>query len=452
MPDKFHFECVDCKTEYPGDKVLYLCPACEKLNQPDRPPRGVLKTIFPYQQIRKLSPDERLFGHLERDHFLPLMPLRDMKSWPLLKIGDTPLYQIGRRTRGPVDRRASGQADKRTSGPVDKQASGQAGRFMESLNFELYLKDDSRNPTFSFKDRASALVSAWAKENGIETLVAASTGNAGSSLAGVCASQRQRAMIVVPAAAPLAKLTQILMYGATLVAVKGTYDDAFDLSVKISEKYGYYNRNTAYNPLTIEGKKTVSFELFRQLGYHVPDRIFIPVGDGVIYAGVCKGFEDLLKLGIIERMPVLVAVQAEGSSNLVNNLKSSSFIAKSSKTIADSISVDVPKCFHMAVGYMDEYQGEAVSVSDKEILQASLLLSRSTGIFSEPAAVAAFAGMLKYHDKGMIQAQSTNVVLLTGSGLKDLSAVQSSIRIPDPVGPDIDSVEELIQKNFSQTS
>ena len=356
-----------------------------------------------------------------------------MNCWPSLKIGDTPLYQIGRRT--------SGQPDSRT-----------AGRVMDSFNFELFLKDDSQNPTFSFKDRASALVSAWAKENGIETLVAASTGNAGSSLAGMCASQGQRAMIVVPAAAPLAKLTQILMYGATLVPVKGTYDDAFDLSVQISEKYGFYNRNTAYNPLTIEGKKTVSFELYRQLNHQVPDRIFIPVGDGVIYAGVCKGFEDLLKLGIIDRMPVLVAVQAEGSGNLINNLKSNSFIAKSSRTIADSISVDVPKCFHMAAGYMDEYQGEAVSVSDQEILQASLLLSRSTGIFSEPAAVAAFAGMLKYHGQGLIPAHSKNVVLLTGSGLKDLSAVQSSIRIPDPVEPDIQSVEAIIQKNFSQTS
>ena len=443
MPDKFHFECVDCKAEYTGDKVIYLCPACDKENKAGLPPRGVLKTIYDYSAIRGLTSTEKLFLSLEEVHFMPLLPLSSYSHWPFLKIGDTPLFQVGRWTSGPVDEWTSGQ---------DNRTGRQAGRFMESLNFELFLKDDSQNPTFSFKDRASALVSAWAKENGIGTLVAASTGNAGSSLAGICASQGQKAMIVVPAAAPLAKLTQILMYGATLVPVRGTYDDAFDLSVRISEKYGFYNRNTAYNPLTIEGKKTVSFELFRQLGYHVPDRIFIPVGDGVIYAGVCKGFEELLKLGIIDRMPVLVAVQAEGSSNLINNLKSSSFVARSSNTIADSISVDVPKCFNMVVGYMEEYRGESVSVSDQEILQASLLLSRSTGIFSEPAAVAAFAGMMKYHGQGLIPAQSRNVVLLTGSGLKDLSAVQSSIRIPDPVGPDIESVETIIHKNFLQTS
>lgn len=427
MPEKFHFQCVDCKAEYPGNAVIYLCPACESANKPGQPPKGVLKTIFRYDRIRSEAPGEFLFQWLADRHFLPLLPIRDMKSWPMLRVGETPLYR--------VDRGTGGQGDGRTGG-------------IKQEGFELYLKDDSQNPTFSFKDRASALVSAWAAENGIHTLVTASTGNAGSSLAGICASAGQKAMIVVPAAAPLAKLTQILMYGAILVPVKGTYDDAFDLSVQISGKYGYYNRNTAYNPLTIEGKKTVAFELFRQLGHRVPDRVFVPVGDGVIYSGVCKGFEDLLKLGITDRMPVVVAVQAEGSCNMINNLNAGSFVATPSKTIADSISVDVTRCFHMTAGYMNEYHGESVIVSDQEILDASLHLSHSTGIFSEPAAVAAYAGMLKYRDRGMIPGGSKNVVLLTGSGLKDLRAVQSSIRIPDPVEPDISSFNTFM-KTFS---
>jgi threonine synthase len=319
-----------------------------------------------------------------------------------------------------------------------------------SDDFELYMKDDSQNPTFSFKDRASAMVSAWARENGIDTLIAASTGNAGSSLAGICASQGQKAIIVVPASAPLAKLTQILMYGATLVPVKGTYDDAFDFSIRITEKYGFYNRNTAYNPLTIEGKKTVAFELLEQLDLQVPDRIFIPVGDGAIFSGVARGFEDLLKLGIIERMPILVAVQAEGSKNLIRNLTDETFKVSSSKTIADSISVDIPRCFHMAAGYFNEYNGEAISVTDSEILGASVHLSRNTGIFTEPAAAAAFAGMMKYKNDGKITPGSKNVVLLTGSGLKDLSAVQSSIRIPKAIEPVIGKVEKLFLENKIQ--
>jgi threonine synthase len=322
----------------------------------------------------------------------------------------------------------------------------------EEIGFDLFLKDDSQNPTFSFKDRASALVSAWARENGIDTLIAASTGNAGSSLAGICASQGQRSIIVVPSAAPLAKLTQIMMYGAILVPVKGNYDDAFDLSIRISEKYGFYNRNTAFNPLTIEGKKTVSFEIYRQLDRQVPDRIYIPVGDGVIYAGVCKGFEDLMQLGIIGRMPILVAVQAEGSSNFIRNLKSNTFISAPSRTVADSISVDVPRNFRMAASCFEQYQGASVLVSDQEILDASIQLSRLTGIFAEPAAAAAFAGMMKLSRQGLIPAGSKNVVLLTGSGLKDLAAVQQSIHIPDAVEPTILSAENIIGKHFSPIS
>ena len=179
----------------------------------------------------KASPD---LTDLKKNGFISLLPIDSIDSLPPLRVGNTPLYPVS-------------------------ELDG------KRLPFSLHLKDDSQNPTWSFKDRASALVSAYAEENRLGTIVAASTGNAGSSLAGICASQQQRAVIIVPEKAPLAKLTQIIMYGATLVPVKGTYDEAFDLSVKATEEFGWYNRNTAYNPLTIEGKKTVSFELFDQM-------------------------------------------------------------------------------------------------------------------------------------------------------------------------------------------
>ncbi|MCX6247243.1 MAG: pyridoxal-phosphate dependent enzyme [Bacteroidetes bacterium] len=421
MRDKFHYVCVDCLSEYPGDKVIYLCPKCQANNREDQPPKGVLKTVYNYRQIREWYPAETIFQQLEEDRFLPLLPIRSMESWPGLRIGNTPLYRkdnvIG-----------------------------------ENKDFEIYLKDDSQNPTFSFKDRASALVSAWAKENGIQTLVAASTGNAGSSLAGICAAQKQKSVILVPAKAPLAKLTQILMYGAGIVPVDGTYDDAFELSVKVSEIFGFYNRNTAYNPLTIEGKKTVSFEIFSQLGFRVPNRVFVPTGDGVILAGVYKGFEEMLLLGVIETMPVIVAVQAAGSPNLVENLDRMEFKVTKSKTIADSISVDVPKNLSMCTGFMKKYKGESVTVTDAEILQASAWLSGSTGLFSEPAAAAAFAGLLKFSKSGNILSGSKNVVLLTGSGLKDLASVQPLLNLPAPVAPDIRSVELAMQAFLSKNS
>jgi threonine synthase len=312
-----------------------------------------------------------------------------------------------------------------------------------NLPFELYLKDDSQNPTFSFKDRASELVSAYAKENGIDTIVAASTGNAGSSLAGICASQNQRAIIFVPASAPLAKLTQMLMYGAQLVPIDGSYDDAFDISIQATEHFGWFNRNTAYNPFTIEGKKTVSYELYRQLNWQAPDRVFVPVGDGVIISGVYKGFYDLLQLGIIDKMPQVIAVQSQGSSNIVDNLDREDFAYEKSDTIADSIAVDIPRNFHMAKKYLKKYNGEGIKVSDEDILTASKILSENTGIFSEPAASAAFAGFLSYFNNGKIEKNTKNVVLLTGSGLKDLNAVQKIITMPPKIKPVFEELQKF---------
>ncbi|MBM3437451.1 MAG: pyridoxal-phosphate dependent enzyme, partial [Bacteroidetes bacterium] len=274
MNDKFIYRCINCGSEYSAGKIMYLCPSCSNpVNQ--LPPKGVLKVVYNYAAI---SGRFRDFNRLAGSGFLDVLPIASLKSLPPLRIGNTPLYKISN-----LDDR--------------------------NLPFSLFLKDDSQNPTFSFKDRASALVSAFAKEKRLDTIVAASTGNAGSSIAGICASQGQKAVVIVPASAPAAKLTQIVMYGAKVIPVAGIYDDAFDLSIKATEEFGWYNRNTAFNPLTIEGKKTVAFELFLQLNGMLPDRIFVPAGDGVILAGVYKGFEDLLNLKLIDRIPVLVAVQ-----------------------------------------------------------------------------------------------------------------------------------------------
>ncbi len=404
MISKFIYQCNDCGIQIPAGEIVYLCPGCSEKQQPGQPPLGVLKIVYDYKALSGI-----VFQELEDNRFLQLLPVQDMKSFPNLRVGHTPLYEID-------------------------QLNGHIN------DFELYLKDDSQNPTFSFKDRASALVSAFAKENGIDTIVAASTGNAGSSLAGICAAQGQKAVIFAPSTAPKAKLTQIMMYGATLVPVAGNYDSAFDLSIEATRRFGWYNRNTAFNPLTVEGKKTVSFELFSQLHENTPDFIFVPVGDGVIISGVYKGFEDLLLLGIIEKMPVIIAVQAAGSSNLVGNIGKSEFQVTPSHTIADSISVDIPRNFHMAADYLTKYHGQTVTVSDDEIIKASSMLAKNTGIFTEPAAAAAFAGFLDYKTRSMIPKGSTNVVLLTGSGLKDLSAVQTLFDIPQAVAPDIDSV------------
>jgi len=408
---KFILKCIDCGKEYSPSEVQYLCPSCEKENSSNLPPKGVLKAVYQYESLKELKVD---FRKLKSSKFIDLLPIESVNSLPYLSVGNTPFYEINSLENN-------------------------------SLPFKLYLKDDSQNPTFSFKDRASAVVSAYAKEQGIDTIVAASTGNAGSSLAGICAAQRQKAIIMVPEKAPVAKLTQIVMYGATIIPVKGTYDDAFDLSIKATKEFGWYNRNTAFNPFTIEGKKTVSFEIFDQLGENIPDKIFVPVGDGVIISGVYKGFEDLLNLELISRMPTIVAVQSAGSRNLVSNIGEKSFKITPSNTIADSISVDIPRNFYMAKQFIENYNGESVIVSDEEIIQASGILSKNTGIFAEPAAAAAFAGMLKYKEEGKLPEKSQNVVLLTGSGLKDLKGVASIVKIPEAIEANIEELKKSPQ-------
>jgi len=216
---KYFFECVNCNSNFNNDEVIYLCPICEKNNNKCTPPKGVLKTLYNYN---KLIDKKKSIHELSKSHYIDLLPIVSSKNLGYLKVGKTPLYKINHLGK-------------------------------EKLDFNLLLKDDSQNPTFSFKDRASVLVSAIAKERNISTIVAASTGNAGSSLAGICASQNQSAVILVPANAPVAKLTQVIMYGAILVPVDGNYDTAFDLSIQISNQMGWFNRNTAYNPFTIEG-------------------------------------------------------------------------------------------------------------------------------------------------------------------------------------------------------
>lgn len=409
MNSHFLYKCTLCEREYQPDKVYYLCPHCSQDNS--NPPKGVLKIIYPYDDLLDKN---FAFNKIFKSGFKGLSPIQDFKNLPNLKIGNTPLYKVEKPSESKLD-------------------------------FDLYLKDDSQNPTFSFKDRASAWVSAHAKETGHDTIITASTGNAGSSIAGICAAQGQKAIVVVPASAPVAKLTQIIMYGAKIVPVQGTYDDAFELSIKATEEFGWYNRNTAYNPITIEGKKTVAFEIFKQLEEKTPDRIFVPVGDGVIISGVYKGFEDLLELGLIEKMPIIVSVQSTGSDNLVRNINNSNFEVKESNTVADSISVDYPRNFYMARDFIKKYNGEWISVSDKEIIIAAKHLAKNNGIFSEPAAAAAFAGMLNFSSEQKISGQSKNVVLLTGSGLKDISAFQNTLKIPEPIIPEISIFKEFIK-------
>ncbi len=399
------YECVTCGRALESEAVVYECPRCAVAKGgaagAEGFPRGYLSVTW--------TPPPGLARGMRVDPaaFLPL-PLAGRAAFPA---GDTPLVAPARL----------------------REKTGFTG---------LFFKNDTLNPSGSLKDRASALVAAQAASRGEKRVVLASTGNAGASMACAGAAHGQDVILFVPAAAPRAKLLQSLLYGARVVPVEGTYDDAFSLSIAWTKAFGGINRNTGYNPLTVEGKKTVAIELYNQLG-GVPDVVYVPTGDGVILSGVAKGFLDLVKAGCAEKAPVLVAVQAEGSNALARSWREGGEITLTRvATIADSLSVARPASGHLALSGLRRTGGRAVEVTDAEISGAQAELAREAGMFVEPSSAAAWAGFLK--DRGALDRGATVVVLLTGTGFKDTGAAEKLVRMPPPCAADLDGAARLL--------
>lgn len=406
-----NLKCLVCGREFKKDEVKYSCPYCGQ--------NGILEVNYNYNEIGNVFTanylkDNRNFSMWR---YLPLLPIDDESFIGPLHVGWTPLYE--------------------------------AKRIREYLGVDsLWIKDDGRNPTASLKDRASAIAVVKAQELNLNTLTCASTGNAASSLAGASASLGLKNYIFVPKTAPKAKIAQLLVFGATVFAVNGTYDTAFDLSVKATEKFGWYNRNTAYNPYMVEGKKTVALEIAEQLNFEVPDYVFVSVGDGCIISGVNKGFYDLFKLGLVDKMPKLVGVQAFGCRPIVEAVNGDGVIrqVENPETIADSISVGIPRNGLMAVRDIKSSGGFGIAVSDEEILKSIKFLGNVQGIFAEPAGATGFAGYLKALAKGLISKKSKAVVIITGNGLKDVESAMKAVNAPIAIEASIESLKEALAK------
>ncbi len=416
------YRCSLCNTEYLPGQVTYICPK----------DGGNLDVVLDYDAIRqKFQPEDLTYRSGDSLwRYLPLLPVPDPggEGTPIRSAGWTPVYHLE--------------------------------RLAQELGLEyLWLKDDSRNPTASFKDRASAVVVARAREIGAGTIVTASTGNAGAALAGMSAAVGQKAVIFAPKSAPPAKVAQLLIFGAQVILVDGSYDQAFDLTVQAADEFGWYCRNTGYNPFTAEGKKTAALEIWEwwdeehrawhepgsPLDHHSPLTIFVPVGDGNIISGIHKGFKDLQALGWVERLPRLIGVQAEGSAAIANAFHAGTeqIIPISAKTIADSISVDLPRDGVRAVRAARATGGTYILVSDEEILRAIASLGLQ-GIFAEPAGAAAYAGLVKAIALGMIQPDDPVLVLNTGAGLKDVHAAMQAVKAAPVIEPTLEAVKRLL--------
>ena len=408
MPLPESLTCVSCSAAYREDPNQYSCPKCGEL--------GTLRVSYDYDRIRASASRDSLAAAPFRDHwrYLPLLPLAAGPVEFPLAVGATPLYPV------PGLRKALGLE-------------------------RLWIKDDTANPSASLKDRASAVVLLKGLELGRREFAAASTGNAGASLACLSAALGLPCHIFVPESAPRAKVAQLLIFGADVLSIRGSYSDAFSLCVEASEYFLWYNRNTGYNPYTVEGKKTVALEIAEQLGWEPPDTVVAAAGDGCILSGIWKGFVDLHRLGWISRLPRLVAAQAEGSQSIKQAFDGDGAIRPVTEdTLADSISVSLPRNGVMAVQDLKASGGSAVSVSDGEILAAMPLLGKRTGLFAEPAAAAAVAALVKLAGAGELSRAERIVVVSTGHGLKDVDAALQAVDPPAPLDCAIDAVRERI--------
>ena len=410
-----YLKCLICGKEYAPDEIEYICP--------DHGNEGIVDVVYDYDLIRQRISPESLAANDDYTiwRYKPLLPIEADAKVPPLSIGWTPLYD--------------------------------APRLAEKLGLQqVWVKDDGRNPTASFKDRASAIAVVKAQEQNADTITTASTGNAAAALSGICASVEQPNVIFVPEAAPPAKIAQLLVFGSTVMLVKGTYDDAFELCLEAAAEYGWYNRNTAYNPYMTEGKKTAVYEICEQLDWKVPDVIFVSVGDGCIIGGLHKGLKDLLALGWIDQMPRIIGVQAEGSAFMYEAWRDGEDVLTkapvSGVTVADSISAGLPRDRIKALAAVTETNGAYVRVSDDEILEAIPALARGVGVFAEPAGATAYAGLIKAVADGLVNSNDHIVVLNTGNGLKDIKSAMKSVEMvgttANRVAPNLDDLKRVM--------
>ncbi len=386
----------------------YTCPSCGVT--------GILDVEYDYGALsRRLT--RKALAKRQQNHwrYAELLPIKDLRAIPPLAVGWSPVYETK---------------------PLAQHLGIR----------QVFLKDDGRNPTGSLKDRASSLGVTKAREKRCRIIACASTGNAASSLAGMAASVGMKSVIFVPERAPDPKVVQLLVFGATVIRVKGSYDQAYELCQQSCERWGWYNRNCAINPYLIEGKKTVGLEICEQLDWEVPDWVAMSVGDGCTIAGAWKGFREMKALGLIKRTPKMLGVQACGAAPVTEAFRTGQDMHPvQANTVADSIAVGVPRNWKKAVVAIRESGGTMINVSDDEILDAMGYTGRLTAVFAEPAAATAVAGLRRAIQEGAISRRASALAVVTGSGLKDIRAAQSAAGKPFEVAPDGSGLEDVLR-------
>jgi threonine synthase len=417
--------CVNCGATY-AEGAAMTCPACG-------PDEGILDVRFDLEQARATLTRATLAARpLSHWRYAELLPVDVPPPAGLDHIGWTPLIE--------------------------------APRLAATLGIgRLRLKDDGRSASASFKDRASSVGVAHAIQTQCGTgvsqveIACASTGNAASSLAHCAAAAGLACDIFVPRTVPEGKLAQLLAYGARVFKVLGSYAEAYDLCTRACERFGWYNRNCAVNPYLVEGKKTGGLEVAEQCAADPPEWVAVSVGDGCTIAGIDKGLRQMGELGIVGWRARMLGVQAGGVAPIVELWRrmqtgtpleklDSRDLRSRDTTYADSINCPVPRNWRKALTALRDSGGACVTVTDEQIMQAVRDTGRLSGVFAEPAAAAAVAGIAQARRDGVLNERSNVVAMITGNGLKDTAGALRAVGKPHEVKPDVGEVEKIIRQ------
>jgi threonine synthase len=399
--------CRECKKEY-KPQFRYICEDCFG-------PLDV-KYIYPTNIKRELfkSRTEKTYWR-----YFELLPIKDKNNIVSINSGFTPLQ-------------------KSTNLSTDLRLKS------------LYIKNDSVNPTFSFKDRPAGVAVSRAKEINLKAVGCASTGNLASATAAHAALARLPCYIFAPADLEPVKISQALAYGAEFVAVDGTYDDANRVASVIGDSKGIGIVNINMRPYYVEGSKTLAYEVAEQLNWQIPDYLVIPVGSGAMLNAICKGFEELCEIGLVNDVSNLkiIAAQPHGCSPVVDAFKSNSneiFPVEKPNTIAKSLAIGDPGDGIYVLKRLKQYHGIAESATNQEIVNGILKLSKTEGIFTEPAGGVSVAVLQKLVESGKIDRDANIVCYVTGNGLKSTEAIVGMLPKPSTVKPDVQMVSTIIR-------
>jgi threonine synthase len=397
----YHLECIECHKKYHQTEVIYTCTC-----------GGLLDIVYDYSEIHLTKKD--LTGPLSVWKYRALLPI---STEPVsLQEGGTPLYR--------VDRIAKSVGLK-----------------------DVYVKHEGMNPTGSFKDRGMTVGVTKALELGMKTVACASTGNTSASLAVYGARAGVPAVVLLPSGkVALGKLAQALMHGAKVLSIRGNFDDALKLVRDLCDREGFYLLNSV-NPYRLEGQKTIAFEIADQLGWQAPDRLVLPVGNAGNITAIYKGFKELKMLGLIDSIPKMTGIQAEGASPVVTAIKNNAAAItpeEHPETVATAIRIGNPVNSIKALIAIRESGGTAETVTDEEIIRAQHELASLEGIGVEPASASSLAGLRKLVEQGVIGTDEKVVCVTTGHLLKDSEHVLSVCPKPIEIDATIEAVRAAI--------